>query len=130
MRYARWAACACCLAAALAAASGCGVGSSVHPADPTQAQAVLRTVLDAWKAGETPDALQKRTPPIHVADMDWRDGFRLVGYQADSEGKLVGYDMNYPVVLELKNPKGTAVKKKAVYTITTAPEVLVLRQEG
>jgi hypothetical protein len=38
--------------------------------------------------------------------------------------------MNYPVLLELKNPKGSTVKKKAVYTITTSPEVLILRQEG
>ena len=29
--------------------------------------------------------------------------------------------MNYPVVLELKSPKGKSVKKTAVYTVTTRP---------
>ena len=38
--------------------------------------------------------------------------------------------MNYPVVLELKSPKGKSVKKNAVYTVTTRPELLVSRQEG
>ena len=38
--------------------------------------------------------------------------------------------MNYPVVLELKSPKGDSVKKTAVYTVTTSPELLVSRQEG
>ena len=38
--------------------------------------------------------------------------------------------MNYPVTLELKTPKGKSVKKAAVYTVTTSPQLLVLRQEG
>ena len=79
-------------------------------------------MLDAWKAGETPEDLAKRSPPIHVKDVDWSGGFRLVSYKAGDEGKLVGYDMNYPVVLELKSPKGKSVKKTAVYTVTTQPE--------
>jgi hypothetical protein len=108
----------------------CGCGAGVQTADPGQAQATLRVVLDAWKAGETPADLEKRAPSIHVNDLDWNAGFRLVGYQAGDEGKLVGFDMNYPVVLELKGPKGRALKKHAVYTVTTRPQLLVLRQEG
>lgn len=54
----------------------------------------------------------------------------MVGYDAGAEGRRVGYDMNYPVVLELKNPQGRLVKKNAVYTVTTSPELVVLRQEG
>jgi hypothetical protein len=38
--------------------------------------------------------------------------------------------MTYPVVLEMENPKGKSVKKNAVYTVTTRPELLVSRQEG
>jgi hypothetical protein len=109
---------------------GCGAAQSAHTSDPAQAQQALHAVLDAWKAGEQPADLEKRTPPIHVKDLDWLDGFRLVSYKAGEEGRLVGYDMNYPVVLELKSPKGTSVKKNAVYTITTRPELLISRQEG
>jgi hypothetical protein len=90
----------------------------------------LQSVLDAWKAGERPEDLEKLTPPIHVKDADWKGGFFLVSYKADQEGRLVGYDMNYPVVLELKDPRGKPVKKTAVYSITTRPSLLVARQEG
>jgi len=84
----------------------------------------------AFTASTKPEDLEKRTPPIHVKDVDWNGGFRLVSYKAGEAGKLAGYDMNYPVVLELKSPKGNSVKKNAVYTVTTRPELLVSRQEG
>jgi hypothetical protein len=110
--------------------SGCGAGDTAQPADPGQAQEALRAVLEAWKAGETPEDLSKRTPPIHVKDVDWTSGLHLVSYQAGETGQLVGYDLNYLVVLELKSPKGTSIKKNAVYTVTTRPELFVARQEG
>lgn len=110
--------------------SGCGAGGNAQPADPAQAQETLRTVLDAWKAGEKPADLGRRSPPIQVQDQDWQAGYTLVGYKAATEGKLVGFDMNYPVDLELKNTKGNSVKKTAVYSVTTQPELLVMRQEG
>jgi hypothetical protein len=118
------------LAGSLIILSGCGAGGAAERADPAQAQDALHAVLDAWKAGEKPEDLEKRTPPIHVKDLDWAGGFKLVGYQADAAGKLAGYDMTYPVVLEMENPKGKSVKKNAVYTVTTRPELLVSRQEG
>jgi hypothetical protein len=67
---------------------------------------------------------------LHIKDVDWNDGFKLIGYEANTDGRLVGYDMNYPVNLELKSPKGTTLKKKAMYTVTTKPELIVSRQEG
>jgi hypothetical protein len=110
--------------------AGCGYGGAAQPADRDQAHKALQTALDAWKAGEKPEALENLTTPIHVKDADWRGGFLLVGYRADQDGKLVGFDMNYPVVLDLKNPKGTPVKKTAVYSISTRPGLRVTRQEG
>jgi hypothetical protein len=118
------------LAGSLIVLSGCGSGGSAHQADPTQAQDTLHAVLDAWKSGGKPEELEKRTPPIRVKDLDWVGGFKLVGYQAGAEGKLVGYDMNYSVVLQLESPNGKSVKKNAVYTVTTQPGLLVSRQEG
>ena len=109
---------------------GSGCGQNGPSADPGQAEEALHAALDAWKAGGTPDDLGKRSPAIHVNDLDWRDGFRLVSYKPSTEGRQAGYDMNYAVTLELKSPKGKKVKKTAVYTITTRPECLVMRQEG
>jgi hypothetical protein len=114
------------LALALAlAAAGCGAPS----ADPVDGRKALQTALDAWKAGETPKALAVRTPAITVSDGDWAAGLALQGYKADDEGKLVGADLNYKVVLELKNRKGKVTSKTAVYAVSTHPQLLVLRQD-
>jgi hypothetical protein len=110
--------------------AGCGLGPSPHPSDPDQAKTTLHTVLESWKAGATPESLASQSPPIRVHDLDWNEGHALVSYQTTSEPRLVGYDVNYPVILELKKRKGGTVKKTAVYTITTHPEILVMRNEG
>jgi hypothetical protein len=109
---------------------GCGFGSTPHPADPGAAQDALRVALDGWKAGQKPADFETRAQPIVIKDLDWTEGYQLVGYTAAAEGRLAGYDMTYPVTLELKSPKGKTLKREAVYTVTTRPQVLVLRQEG
>jgi hypothetical protein len=106
-----------------------GCGTSATPADSTDGRKALQAALDAWKGGEKPDALAQRTPSIHVADGDWNSGLTLRSYEAGSEGKLVGSDLNYTVVLELKDAKGKVSKKNAVYAVSTHPKLLVLRQD-
>jgi hypothetical protein len=119
------------LASVLIMVLGCGgCGQSASPSDRIEGRKALRAVLDAWKGGEKPDALARRTPPIHVSDGDWMSGIRLQGYEADDGGKLVGSDVNFNVVLELKTAKGKVVKKDAVYAVTTHPQLLVLRQDS
>jgi len=108
--------------------AGCG-GPAATPADPADGRKALQAALDAWKGGEKPDALAQRTPSIHVSDGDWKSGLLLESYKADDEGKLIGSDLNYTVVLELKNAKGKASKKTAVYAVSTHPQLLVLRQD-
>lgn len=114
----------------LALASGCGGGPAATPSDPMEGRKALTTVLDAWKGGAQPDTLAQRQPAIRVSDGDWKSGLRLQNYQADDEGKLVGSDVNFNVLLELKTAKGNVVKKRAVYAVTTHPQLLVLRQDS
>lgn len=109
------------------AASGCG--SSWTPADPDDGRKALIAALDAWKGGGTPAALAQGTPSIHVADGDWNSGAKLQGYKADEQGKHFGADLNYHVVLELKNARGKLTKKEAVYAVSTQPQLMVLRQD-
>ncbi len=107
-----------------------GCGGTAAPSDPSEGRKALQAALDAWKGGESPDALTLRTPAIHVSDGDWMSGLRLQRYTADGEGKLVGSDVNYDVVLELKNARGRVKKKNAVYTVTTHPLLMVHRQDS
>jgi hypothetical protein len=118
------------MAGVLLMASGCGLGAAPQPAESAKAQAALQAALESWKAGETPERMETLTPPIHIKDADWGGGLRLVAFNADARGRLVGYDMNYAVDLELRSPKGATVKKKAIYTVTTHPELFISRQEG
>ena len=106
-----------------------GCGQSASPSDPAEGRKALLAVLDAWKGGEKPTALAQRAPSIHVTDGDWMSGLRLQRYKAIDDGRLVGSDVNYNVLLELKTAKGKSVKRDAVYAVTTRPLVLVLRQD-
>jgi hypothetical protein len=117
------------LVGALALASGCG--GTPGAADPDQARRTLIAALDAWKSGETPDALAARSPAIHVSDTDWNSGATLTSYEAADSGLPAGYDLSFSVVLELKGPKAKApTKSKAVYVVSTHPKALVLRQDA
>ncbi len=109
---------------------GGGCSPSARPSDPAEGRKALQATLDAWKKGEKADTLANQSPSIHASDKDWKSGLRLQGYQADDEGRLVGSDLNYSVVLELKNARGRVVKKTAVYTVTTDPQILIHRQDN
>jgi hypothetical protein len=77
-----------------------------------------------------PDTLPQRTPPIYVTDGDWMSGLRLLSYKVEDNGKLVGSDVNFSVALELKDAKGKILKREAVFAVTTAPKLLVVRQDS
>ena len=107
---------------------GSGCGQSARPSDHEEGRKALQATLDTWKSGGKPDTLARQSPSIHASDGDWMSGLALQGYQAD-EGRLVGSDLNYSVVLELKNRRGRVTKKTAVYAVTTHPQLLILRQD-
>jgi hypothetical protein len=110
-------------------AAGCG--STPVTADADQARQTLIAVLDAWKSGDTPEALAARLPAIHVSDADWKAGVTLASYKAADSARPAGYDLGFPVVLELKDPKAKVSKKtNAVYIVSTHPRALVLRQDA
>ncbi len=118
------------LAGLLLLVAGCSGAQSATPSDANEGRVALQAVLDSWKKGDLPETLALRTPPIRVSDGDWKAGLRLQNYKADNEGKLVGTDVNFNVVLELKTNKGKVVKKSAVYAVTTHPQLMVLRQDS
>lgn len=110
--------------------SGCGSAPAGPQADPDLAQKTMKQVLDAWKSGQRPSQFLEKSPDLVIQDSDWALGLKLVSYQTQSDVRLAGNDVHYPVTLELKSPKGRLVKKHAVYLISTSPKKLVLRQDG
>lgn len=118
------------LAGALVVMLACGGCGASAPSDPDAGRSALQAALEAWKGGENSDTLAKRSPPIYITDGDWMSGLRLSSYQAENNGNLVGSDVNFKVVLELKTTKGEVVKRNAVYAVTTHPQLLIQRQDS
>jgi hypothetical protein len=116
------------LASAIVALAGCSGPSRPSPADSVQAREALRLALDSWQKGVAADCLKERQPPIQVVDHQWRTGYQLVRYQLGSDGQL-GANLRCQVQLALKNPKGKALNKKAVYSVGTSPVLTVCREE-
>jgi hypothetical protein len=112
------------LAAALA---GCRPGGQA--ADPDRARAVLREVLDAWHNGETPVALRGRSPAITVKEPKWQAGHRLLDYQLVGDGCPAGFDWQGTVRLSLQDPAGKKQQEQAVFTVSTAPALVVVRSD-
>jgi hypothetical protein len=111
--------------ALLLAAAGC-TGRPPEPVDPGRAREVLHTALDAWQKGDPGEALQNRSPAILVIDEEWRGGYRLVSYRLEGDQPLGG-GLRCRVSLSLKDLRGRAVRKQAVYSVGTSPALTVTR---
>lgn len=111
-------------------AAGCGgAGAVAPPVDPDQARAVLRSTLDAWKAGRPHDAPGPESPPVRVADEEWLAGARLVAYEPLPKDQVVGVALRCPVKLTVQDRAGKTIKKTVTYNVTTAPTPAVIRQD-
>jgi hypothetical protein len=106
--------------------SGCGDSITAAPLDSSRARDALKTTLDAWQAGSTPDSLKSGSPSITAQDLEWLGGAKLVGYQIEGEGTAVGSNLRVPVQLSLKS-KGKDAKKTVHYLVSTSPSVTVFR---
>ena len=114
---------------ALLAACGCSSqGPRAAPVDPDVARSTLRTVLDAWKSGETPESLQNRSPSIVAQDMDWKMGHQLIDYAIEGEGEAVDANLYSPVRLQLRSPEGRESTKNVRYIVGTDPVLTVFRE--
>lgn len=115
-------------AAFLTFISGCAGGGS-PVSDPAQAEEILSMALEAWKSGTSSDDLASRKPSIVVHDPDWKSGTSLVTFEPQP-ARLAGNNVTLPVRLTLKTGKGRKVQRTAVYSITTSPMNMIVREEG
>ena len=106
-------------------AGGCST-QLPQAANPGQAQAALKSALEAWQKGETPESLQSRSPAIHVNDSGWEAGERLVNYEIQSE-QASGQSWKARVLLTVQRGGNAPLQQQVSYTVDTNPAVVVVR---
>jgi hypothetical protein len=112
---------------ATACVAGCGVRERAAPLDVELAREALKTSLEAWKKGDSPDTLKNGSPSIIAQDPDWVTGARLVAYTFDGDDNRVAENLFIPVELTLKLKTGKQAAKNVTYVIGTSPQVMVFR---
>lgn len=104
---------------------GCG-GPRGLPVDSSKAQDVFKTFLKAWQDGKKAEDLK---PDITGVDRDWSAGKKLVSFEIKPNENNQGTTLRFTVQLTLKDDKGTESKSTAIYNVTTAPAVTVVRDD-
>lgn len=109
--------------------SGCavGCGGSGRSADEVErARQAVTAALDGWKAGEPAEKLKARPEPIEFAE-ELRATHVLTDYavvKVDGSDKDV---VRVAVALKLKDKKGKASEREAVYAVALRSPVVVSR---
>jgi hypothetical protein len=111
--------------AAFALVSGC---SQPRQLDKAAAINALTAALDAWKAGQPPQSLQSRSPPIVFGDSDWEQGTRLVNYRILRADRGDGANLHADVELELTFARGKPSRQTLTYIVGTDPILTIFRQ--
>lgn len=109
---------------------GCASRSLPPRAEPDEARAALRTALDSWQSGGAPDALQRSSPHIQMADDDWLAGRHLVRYELEGNERLAGTGLRCGAVLTLKGQDGKAAQRRVAYQIDMHPRIVIVRADG
>jgi hypothetical protein len=107
-----------------------GCGSPLPPeTDPAQGRQALKTVLDTWANGGTPDDLKKGSPAIVAYDPDWEAGLKLRKYEIDPADQRMGVDLLVKVTLSLDRPGNKTTDKNVNFTVAIGQQTVVLRQQ-
>jgi hypothetical protein len=114
-------------AALLLALAGCRAQKTAPTVNADQARQALRTTLDGWKAGATPESLRGGPAAITAQDFDWMAGSTLVDYQIEGDGDFDDANLRIPVTLNLRDSSGKESTKRVKYVVGTSPAVTVFR---
>jgi hypothetical protein len=108
--------------------AGCGGNSLPPEADPIQGREALKTVLDTWVNGGTPDDLKNGRPPIIAYDPDWAAGHKLLKYEVAPTDGRVGVDLLIRVTLTLVRADGKSQDRTVNFSVAIGAQTVVLRQ--
>ena len=102
-----------------------GCAKSLPPeTDADVARSGLTAALDAWKAGQTPETLQTRMPPVDFRDINWDKGSQLSNYVVKSEERS-GMSVRFTVQLSLKQKDGASGERVVMYNVDAGKSVVI-----
>jgi hypothetical protein len=114
--------------ASWAGAAGCDGPTAAPDTTPEDtARKTLDSALEAWKKGETVDAVKKANPSIVVSDPRWKDGAQLTKYEVLGSGEPSGAERVFQVKLWLKGEGGKELQESVAYRVGTQPILTVFR---
>jgi hypothetical protein len=105
--------------------SGCGSDTARYTPTADAARTSLEAALTAWRDGRPIGAIEGDTPPVRVADSNWRSGEKLEAFQVLGEGDVDGRK-EFTVRLTMKQPRG---EKEARYIVHGRDPIWVYRRE-
>lgn len=108
---------------------GCSGPKFASETESTKGRELLKTVLESWKNGNSPDSLKQGPSPIIANDPDWKAGCQLKGYEIAPDDRRAGVDLLVSVKLQLVRPDGKQQDKKVNFAIGTGENTVVLRSE-
>lgn len=114
----------------LSSVIGCSSAPSVSSSDPNKAKEVAKTILDAWKNGETMESLKQKTPPMFAVIDLWKDGCSLTSYEFVGDGEMVGPNVRFQVRFICQDKAGKKVDKTIKYLVTTTPAITFIKEDG
>jgi hypothetical protein len=104
-----------------------GCDNAMPPAaDPQRARSALQAALDAWKNGESLEALQTRSPAVYFND-ELSSDKRLVKYDIQSEAAN-GRGWRCDVLLTLDSGGSKETQRRIGYQIDTDPAIVIIQQ--
>jgi hypothetical protein len=107
---------------------GCGGPSRLAPVDVSKARQALKTTLESWKDGKSPDELKNSASSITAQDFDWLGGCQLVSFEIAASDRTDDANLHCPVRLRIKKTNDEEVEKDVTYVVTTSPVTTVFRE--
>jgi hypothetical protein len=86
----------------------------------------LKMLLESWKKGERPAALEESSTGVTYRAMDYRARWRLLDYHIE-DCRRESNGLRFSVRLRLCDPQDRTVAKQATYWMSSGPDISVAR---
>ena len=112
----------------LVACAGCHRNSLPPQANADEARAALITALEAWKNGETSDALAARRPPLYFNDQRCVPEIKLVSYKIEDGHEQYALSVRLRANLTMRLDTGETKERTVKYLVDTSPNMVIVAE--